>query len=83
MVVRSLLHCTKALLPYPFPRRHILVLQPCTDLCALVLWKLMTKISLFVGIPCGAAETDPTGNHEVAAGSIPGLTQCVKDPALP
>jgi len=29
----------------------------------------------------GAAETNPTRNHEVA-GSIPGLTQRVKDPVL-
>ena len=28
-----------------------------------------------------AAETNPTRNHEVAS-SIPGLDQCVKDPAL-
>ena len=31
---------------------------------------------------CGAVETNLTSNHEVA-GSIPGLTRWVQDPALP
>ena len=31
---------------------------------------------------CGAAEVNPIRNHEVVD-LTPGLTQCVKDPALP
>ena len=31
---------------------------------------------------CGTVETNPTRNHEVG-GSIPGLTQWVRDPVLP
>ena len=38
--------------------------------------------SHFGGSRCGAAETNPTSNQEVV-GSIPGLAQWVKDPALP
>ena len=30
---------------------------------------------MYDGVPCGAAETQPTSIHE-AAGSMPGLTQC-------
>ena len=33
------------------------------------------------GSRCGAVEMNPTRTHEVA-GSIPGLTQCVKELAL-
>ena len=40
------------------------------------------KINQLWSSHCGAAETNPTRNHEVV-GWIPGLTQWVKDLALP
>ena len=40
-------------------------------------------MSLYIGVPVAAQWlTNLTRNHEVA-GSIPGLAQCVNDPALP
>ena len=43
----------------------------------------MTFKKLFMGIPVVAQWLmNPTRNHEVS-GSIPGLAQWVKDPALP
>ena len=44
--------------------------------------KTFLKNSFFGSYHCGAVETNPTRNHEVA-GLIPGLAQWVKDPALP
>ena len=40
------------------------------------------KTKNFRSSHCGAMETNPTRNHEVE-GSISGLAQWVKDPALP
>ena len=41
-----------------------------------------TKVVLLGSSHHGAAETNPTRNHEIE-GLIPGLSQWVKDPALP
>ena len=41
----------------------------------------MNKSDKYWSSHCGASETNLTRNHEVA-GSVPGLAQWIKDPAL-
>ena len=47
-----------------------------------VVGRMDVKDSIFRSSHCGAAEMNPTRNHEVF-GSIPGLSQWLKDPVLP
>ena len=46
------------------------------------LQETLSKVIQDRGSHHGTVETNPTKNHEVV-GSIPGLAQWVKDPALP
>ena len=45
-------------------------------------WQLTLEVSDFQSSHCGAVQTNPTRNDEVA-GFIPGLAQWVKDLVLP
>ena len=51
-------------------------------LTSLVIREVQIKTTMRWTSCCGAVETNPTSNREVA-GLIPGLTQWVKDLALP
>ena len=46
------------------------------------IYKYLVQIITYKSSHCGSAVTNPTSIHE-DVGSIPGLTQWVKDPALP
>lgn len=54
--------------------------NPAHDVFTLQAKQLVFKV--FAGVPCGAAEPDPTRSREVV-GSIPGLAPWVEDVALP
>ena len=65
----------------PLTSRLAVLLQTTQEVHWLaILYSAMCKYSTGSS-PCGAAETNPTRNHEVE-GSIPGLAQWVKDLAM-
>ena len=62
------------------PKTHLSLIGTLIKMAAEV-DRILLKITQPRSSPRGTAETNPTRNHEVV-GSIPGLTQWVKNPVL-